>query len=436
MTDLIEENAIEESSEISIGMNMSNVNLESKKEMIAINSSKNLPPLQSQKSLQNNNAISLKTNNIKYRVIEVSSQYSQNNSFELLKGNNSKGWISSRFCSFPQEILLQFITPIILNQINILSHENKISSRIDFYSGVQNQKLEPLGFINFSENERSGWKARELRKVYINSPCLYLKISLGNNHINRLNIFNQVGLISIECFGQVIDIKSSFNVISNNNKDVKKSSDISESELDEVSKEKFKFYLAKKEEVLKLEDYDEAKNIQKYINKIKEFGKHIHDLEKQKEVFLANEDYESCKLLKSDLEKLRNLVKNVENNLNVNITQQNSQREVQKYSNLPSNYNTQYNSNNNFNYNSNSNFNTIKESDEIKENIGSNHGEEEYAKSVNVRDNAFDNVKTNNNFKSTEGGFNPYQSARDSNQVTQMGKSKFINEDINDRVNF
>jgi len=40
-----------------------------------------------------------------------------------------------------------------------------------------------------------------LKTVYLESYCQYLKIICQKNHINSVNIFNQVGLISINCIG-------------------------------------------------------------------------------------------------------------------------------------------------------------------------------------------------------------------------------------------
>jgi centrosomal protein CEP104 len=58
-----------------------------------------------------------------------------------------------------------------------------------------------LGHFSLDDNVRTNYQARELKTVYLESYCQYLKIVCTKNHINNFNIFNQVGLISINCMG-------------------------------------------------------------------------------------------------------------------------------------------------------------------------------------------------------------------------------------------
>ena len=39
--------------------------------------------------------------------------------------------------------------------------------------------------------------------MYIDSECRYLKFLLTQNYKNSLNIFNQVGILSLTCFGEL-----------------------------------------------------------------------------------------------------------------------------------------------------------------------------------------------------------------------------------------
>ena len=50
----------------------------------------------------------------------------------LITKNNIYGWQSSRFCTYPQEIIIEFFTYVNIKQINILIHEKKIPSVIEF----------------------------------------------------------------------------------------------------------------------------------------------------------------------------------------------------------------------------------------------------------------------------------------------------------------
>ena len=47
---------------------------------------------------------------------------------------NSKGWQSEKFCQYPQEIILQFAGTVYLSQLQFLSHQAKISSKIELFT--------------------------------------------------------------------------------------------------------------------------------------------------------------------------------------------------------------------------------------------------------------------------------------------------------------
>jgi centrosomal protein CEP104 len=56
---------------------------------------------------------------------------------ELLDNSpQSRGWQSAKFCEYPQEIILQFTNIVRLKQIQFLSHQAKISQRIELYTFV------------------------------------------------------------------------------------------------------------------------------------------------------------------------------------------------------------------------------------------------------------------------------------------------------------
>ena len=63
-------------------------------------------------------------------------------------------------------------------------------------------KFKRLGYLSLDSNERSGFQARELKSVYVDSVALLLKIVLHKCHINKFNLFNQVGIIAMNCMGE------------------------------------------------------------------------------------------------------------------------------------------------------------------------------------------------------------------------------------------
>ena len=46
--------------------------------------------------------------------------------------DNTKGWLSPRFCDYPQK-LLQFHHHCRMSSIQVLSHESKIANKIDIF---------------------------------------------------------------------------------------------------------------------------------------------------------------------------------------------------------------------------------------------------------------------------------------------------------------
>jgi len=237
--------------------------------------------------------------------------------------------VSDRFCDYPQEIILQFTSPVDIKQINILSHEKKISTKIEIFSFNPNSSnnaefpyykslvYNPLGFLKLSENSRSNFKARENRKDYDEIKCIYIKINVQKNKCNKYNIFNQVGLINIELFGAPLHL-------SNINKnelflhETLRNQDVEDDHMDELCLEKFRLLKNNLEVVLKKEDYDEAKRIKKNCEIVRNIGRKIYHLDFQKKVFINNEDYDNAKILKFEIERLKSNVRNIEKNI-INI---------------------------------------------------------------------------------------------------------------------
>ena len=148
-----------------------------------------------------------------FRLLSSTTSETSMGSLQELKRplSKSKGWYSERYCKYPQNIYISFATPINLRQINLLSHEKKISRKISFYAycpqgdisikDYQNIQYLNFGYIKLNDNVNSDYKAREFKKIFVDVKCLYLRIDLDKNYTNSYNPFNQVSLINIEFFG-------------------------------------------------------------------------------------------------------------------------------------------------------------------------------------------------------------------------------------------
>lgn len=64
-------------------------------------------------------------------------------------------------------------------------------------------KFTKLGYLSLDSNERSQFQARELKSVYVDAVTLLLKLVFNKCHVNKFNLYNQVGLIALNCMGEM-----------------------------------------------------------------------------------------------------------------------------------------------------------------------------------------------------------------------------------------
>jgi centrosomal protein CEP104 len=114
-----------------------------------------------------------------------------------------------RFCLFPLEIVIQFEKRTLLNKVQLLSHQYLIASKIELFIGdtpdgsgsFETAKYTRLGFIELSSNERTEHKARELKSIHVDAEGTFLKFVMHKNYVNKLNLYNQVGLVALNVIG-------------------------------------------------------------------------------------------------------------------------------------------------------------------------------------------------------------------------------------------
>ena len=214
-----------------------------------------------------------------FRIIEVTSKIyniilgeEQNYPVTELLNHTpfSRGWQSSRFPDYPQEIVLEFPSVVKICQIQFLSHQYKITSKIEIFINNQNakgvKKFKKIGHLSLDSNERSNFQARELKSVYIDYVTQKLKISLHRCHTNIHNTYSQVGLIALNILGEYSD-KSGDNINMNVNNLVKNEATKLEEEMnfDPASLKRLKILYKAKDKAVELEDFDEAKKIKEAI---------------------------------------------------------------------------------------------------------------------------------------------------------------------------
>jgi len=330
-----------------------------------------------EKQNQNNNQVT----KLDHRFIESTTEDNEHPLRELLKGLKGQGWFSSRFSQFPQEIYIQFSQPVLLRQINMVIHEKNIPSQIKFYSyypekeneiigNYHRAKYKYIGFIKMDTNERSQYRARESRKVYINTKSIFLKIELGKNYINQYNVFNQVGLMNLDFFG--VYLPPIGNSLKNNEFILKHAArkeninSVSDQILEEVCGDELKDLKERMDYNIKAENYLECKQIKIKLDRVRLYGRQIYDLENQKKQAVNNEDFDRAMELKNLVDKMKANLKNIVNGNPNNFTDFDNQIVGNnKFSQIGFNSNENNNNDSLFNNNNNTNSNILNISNEI-----------------------------------------------------------------------
>ena len=266
----------------------------------------------------------------------------------LLLYNNKYGWQSSRFCSYPQEIIIEFHSRVNIKQINILIHEKKIPSIIEFVNcfeqKINEQKYyreKKIGYIRLSSNEESNFKARELRKIHVNIFTKRLKLLLHKNYSNAYNIFCQVGLIYMNFLGYILPEEKKEKEEKLNYSELlldENIDDIDENliyeKMDDETKEKLKMLLEELEEKKKMENYEECRLIKNKIDQLKKISFKISNLENYKKQYLNVNNFDKSQQINNDINKLKQKLNNEFNINNINNMNNISNSAINKFNTI------------------------------------------------------------------------------------------------------
>ena len=260
---------------------------------------------------------------LNYSVIGSSSEDDEHPLYSLISPDKNDGWCSSPFCKYPQEILIQLNNPSKLSQMNIILHEYKIPSKIDFYYYYPNQKNKEeekfdynnipfikIGYIIPNTNEKLNFKLREFKKIKINQNTLYIKLILHKNFINLENRYNQVSIISIKFFGYELENSNppEYKNLMSGEMNKNKNSDFNEDGLDEVCVSKLKEIKSTLDLCVKKEKYDSAKIFRELYQRVKLLGEKMKNLSECKLKCIETNDFDSCKKIQNDIDRIKNLI--------------------------------------------------------------------------------------------------------------------------------
>jgi len=272
---------------------------------------------------------------LRFKVIHASGQDDVCRAGELNHHSpTTRGWQSARFCLFPQDIVIQLETRSRLRKIQILSHQYLVPTKIEFFVGdvpdgshlsLESARYARLGYVSLSDNEKTGFKARELKSVHVDAKGHYLKLNIHKNHVNKHNLYNQVGVIAINVIGDEMnkpynlddpDILLADDRMDNGDPGVEGFYNKPDyiSPLDDLA---FDMYQdpeiaqiirrleRKKQEAVLQERYDYAKKLKTAITELQKVGEKLGKMEVEKRQAVENEDYDKAKLKKVQMDEYR-----------------------------------------------------------------------------------------------------------------------------------
>ncbi|KFW84953.1 Centrosomal protein of 104 kDa [Manacus vitellinus] len=252
------------------------------------------------------------------------------------------GWRSPRYCllcQYPQEIILQLVERCRIRKLQLLAHQYMISSKIEFYiseslpeyfSPYQSERFQRLGYVPLSDNEKTDFKARELKSVYVDAVGQYLKLIFHKNYVNKYNIYGQVALVAVNIIGDPADYSNDSMSSPSREKLIDhylgiKSDDPaldgtylgksdSISPLDDLA---FDMYQdpevaqiirrldERKREAVRHERYDHAKKLKQAIADLQKVGERLGRYEVEKRYAVEKEDYDLAKKKKEQMDEYR-----------------------------------------------------------------------------------------------------------------------------------
>ena len=278
------------------------------------------------------------------------------------------GWQSVRLCSYPQSLLLWLGCVCDVRKVQLLSHQSKIARTVELYAGTRSEQSAAgrdsraeavdwarLGFFSLDANEKSAYKARELKVtaatstphiataapttptsritshshphcVWLDCPlhcaaqsvplscqCEWLRVLLKGCHVNPLNVDKQVGIVALHIMGQQLTPPApSFSVTGHLSPTPSSLSALSplprpsvSSELD-VSTSQYLSHLHQlKAAAIDAEDFDAAKQMKARIDRLLRVIPDIVDCERRKRDAIAREEYDEAKECKKEADRLR-----------------------------------------------------------------------------------------------------------------------------------
>ncbi|KAI8985964.1 hypothetical protein BDB01DRAFT_849801 [Pilobolus umbonatus] len=289
-----------------------------------------------------------------YEIVHCSSWDDDYSPDELVKsspGNQieplpskCKGWQTPKCPDYPQDIIIHLLSGTArISKIQVLSHHFKIATKIDIYVGLlkdaedildeiapdtppsddeDNTLIEftRLGYVCFDNNARAQYRARELKSIKMNADGEYIRLVIRNCHRNRLNTYNQVGILALNILGQPLHLlnhtprhlfddnsmlssSTRRTSVSSNQSTINRQANAGLVEI-ELLQWTTALHIAE-EEAVKGEGYQSAKTYKYLGDKLEKLTKILSDLEIGKKHAVDTKDYDEAEKIKDDIKEIK-----------------------------------------------------------------------------------------------------------------------------------
>ena len=223
---------------------------------------------------------------LRYSVVSATSFEPEYPASELNRHSpNTRGWQTARFCEYPQEVVLERETTSQVRQIQVLSHQYKIATRIELFVGIDGKDWTRLGYMSLDANERTQFKARELKSAFVACRGRFLKLVVHRCHINRENLYNQVGVVAVNVVGVGSTAEPR----------------VESAHPPPRLAEHLGWLVAARERAVEIEDYDAAQRLKDLEAQIRSYGAQVAQLEAAKKKAVQVEDYDRAKIVKAEI---------------------------------------------------------------------------------------------------------------------------------------
>uniref|UniRef100_A0A668AZ19 Centrosomal protein of 104 kDa n=1 Tax=Myripristis murdjan TaxID=586833 RepID=A0A668AZ19_9TELE len=253
------------------------------------------------------------------------------------------GWRSTRLCSYPQQITIQLVERCRVRKLQLLAHQYLIPTKVEFHIGDTLPDASTpglaghfrrLGYVCLSDNEKTGFKARELKSIHVDAIGLYLRITFHRNHVNRYNLYNQVLLYMCVCVCVCVCVicpsvypqPSREQLIEHylNTTQLDATLDTtymgkceSISPLDDLAFDMYqdpevahiiRLLDQRKQDMVRQEKFELAKSLKQAIADLQKVGEHLARYDVEKRCAIEKEDYDLAKRKKEQMEEYRKTV--------------------------------------------------------------------------------------------------------------------------------